>query len=198
MRSGEPDSWFTAAVGRRRGRPRPDRAALGLSAAALAAAPLAKSQAKDAMSCFPSRSTRSQAIRGGPAAAPARRCRCRSAARRRTAASAAARAAGPTSQDIAADVCILGAGIIGLCSALALLRADPALKVALVDRKVQSLPDVPIVCSNCPWRAWSRSAPCNCCCSTCSCNAWGGCGAGSARTGCCCVGGRNGSCCNCC
>ncbi|PRW45110.1 glycine oxidase isoform X1 isoform A [Chlorella sorokiniana] len=38
--------------------------------------------------------------------------------------------------DIMADVCILGAGIIGLCSALVLLRADPALRVVLVDRKL--------------------------------------------------------------
>ncbi len=32
------------------------------------------------------------------------------------------------------DVCILGAGIIGLCTALALLQADPSLRVALLDR----------------------------------------------------------------
>lgn len=111
-------------------------AALGLSAAVLAAAPLARSQAKGAAECFPSSPTRSQAVGGGPSAAPAPRRRCCAAAQRCTAAAAAASAAGPTSQDIAADVCILGAGIIGLCSTLALLRADPALSVVLVDRKV--------------------------------------------------------------
>lgn len=34
-----------------------------------------------------------------------------------------------------ADVCILGAGIIGLATALALLRADAHLRVALLDRQ---------------------------------------------------------------
>ena len=31
-------------------------------------------------------------------------------------------------------MCIIGAGIIGLCTALALLQADPELRVVLVDR----------------------------------------------------------------
>ncbi len=77
---------------------------------------------------------RSAAARGAAPAAPARRRHRRTAARRCTA--AAAGAAGAASPDVTADVCILGAGIIGLCSALALLRADPSVKVVLVDRKV--------------------------------------------------------------
>lgn len=56
--------------------------------------------------------------------------RCGSA-RRRPAAAAAA----PTG-DLEVDVCILGAGILGLCTALVLLREDEHLKVALVDREV--------------------------------------------------------------
>lgn len=39
-----------------------------------------------------------------------------------------------TAADLEADVCILGAGIIGLCTALALLQADPGLRVVLLDR----------------------------------------------------------------
>ena len=39
-----------------------------------------------------------------------------------------------SSADLQADVCIIGAGIIGLCTALALLQADPELRVVLVDR----------------------------------------------------------------
>jgi glycine/D-amino acid oxidase-like deaminating enzyme len=39
----------------------------------------------------------------------------------------------PTSSDVEVDMCVLGAGIIGLCTSLALLRADPQLRVALVD-----------------------------------------------------------------
>lgn len=37
--------------------------------------------------------------------------------------------------DIEADVAIVGSGIIGLCAALTLLRADPELRVVLLDRE---------------------------------------------------------------
>ena len=46
---------------------------------------------------------------------------------------AAAAAPPASSPDIEVDVCVLGSGIIGLCTSLALLRADPKLRVALVD-----------------------------------------------------------------
>ena len=55
------------------------------------------------------------------------RASCRPPAAGSSAASAA---------DLQADVCIIGAGIIGLCTALALLRADPEIRVVLVDRQV--------------------------------------------------------------
>lgn len=65
------------------------------------------------------------------AATAARSC---GRARRRLAAAAAA--AAPAAGDLDVDVCILGAGILGLCSALVLLREDEHLKVALLDREV--------------------------------------------------------------
>lgn len=112
---------------------------LGLSAAPLAASPPARSTRSAVVQCLASGAARPQAATGGSAAAAARRP-CLAATRQRqcTAASAAAAAgaAGAPSQDITADVCILGAGIIGLCSALVLLRADPSLRVVLIDRKV--------------------------------------------------------------
>ncbi|PRW59188.1 FAD-dependent oxidoreductase domain-containing 1 [Chlorella sorokiniana] len=48
---------------------------------------------------------------------------------------AALSAAAPP-DDLDVDVCILGAGILGLCTALVLLREDKHLKVALLDREV--------------------------------------------------------------
>lgn len=39
-------------------------------------------------------------------------------------------------QELAVDVAVVGAGIIGLCSALALLQADRKLSVALLDQAV--------------------------------------------------------------
>lgn len=39
-------------------------------------------------------------------------------------------------QDLEVDVAIVGAGVIGLCAALALLQADRQLSVALLDRQV--------------------------------------------------------------
>ena len=44
--------------------------------------------------------------------------------------------AGAQADALEVDVCILGAGILGLCTALALLREDERLRVALVDREV--------------------------------------------------------------
>ncbi|KAL4431222.1 hypothetical protein ABPG75_006478 [Micractinium tetrahymenae] len=52
------------------------------------------------------------------------------------AAAAASSAGASSAADLEVDVCILGAGIIGLCTALTLLRADPGLRVALLDRQV--------------------------------------------------------------
>ena len=40
-----------------------------------------------------------------------------------------------TAGEVAVDVCVVGAGIIGLTAALTLLQADPDLSVALLDRK---------------------------------------------------------------
>ena len=66
-----------------------------------------------------------------PASAAARGC---GSTRRLRLAAAASAAAPAGSLDV--DVCILGAGILGLCTALVLLREDEHLKVALVDREV--------------------------------------------------------------
>lgn len=51
------------------------------------------------------------------------------------AAAGASRAGASPAAELDVDVCILGAGIIGLCTALALLRSDPRLSVALLDRQ---------------------------------------------------------------
>ena len=111
-------------------------AALGFWAPPLAGLPGSQPAHRSTVPHTPSCATRSQAARAAPAAAPARRRRCGAAARRQHAAAAASRTAAGGAQDIDADVCVLGAGIIGLCTALALLRAEPQLRVALVDRQV--------------------------------------------------------------
>ncbi len=39
----------------------------------------------------------------------------------------------PLARDLAVDVCVVGAGFNGLWSALALARADPSLRIAVVE-----------------------------------------------------------------
>lgn len=114
-------------------------AALGLSAPAFAGLPGTRPARELAASRTLNSAARSAAAKAA-AAAPARRPRpaarqhqAAAAAHPRAGAASAAAAAGP---DIDADVCILGAGIIGLCTALALLRAEPQLRVVLLDRQV--------------------------------------------------------------
>lgn len=88
---------------------------------------------------------RQQAARASQRNAASGLCRARQATRPAAAAPrcqalrpTAAAAASPAAEkpgDLEADVVVLGAGIIGLCTALALLRADPLLRVAVLDRK---------------------------------------------------------------
>lgn len=79
---------------------------------------------------FPSTRQRVQQPGCPPATAAAAVPRCSSPHVRRRIAAAAA--AAPSAGDLDVDVCILGAGILGLCTALVLLREDERLKVALV------------------------------------------------------------------